>query len=326
MKISKGTRIKDQADYNGYGYATKNMYESLSRLGYEWSENDESADVEIWFDQPHHWKWSKGVYRIGYHPWESTALLPPGKMTDNKDWFKAMNEVDEIWTPSPLIADWYRNYMDIRPPVYVYEHGVDPIWTPKRRAVDGTFRFLHVGAEAARKGALEAMKALRLAFPRETDVRLTLKMMTSGWKIGRLPRIDIVNRHLSLTDLIQMYHDHHVFVYPSYGEGFGLNPLQAMSTGMPTITVPRWAPYAQYLDKRLNIDSAMIKSPWPGLHPGNMLKPNLDDVIDAMRFAYENYDEIECFAHQRTLEIAEHYSWDRLTRETFEALEKRIGS
>ena len=47
----------------------------------------------------------------------------------------------------------------------------------------------------------------------------------------------------------------------------------------------------------------MVKSPWPQLHPGLMLKPKIDDVVDAMRFAYQNYDEIESTAHQRTLEI-----------------------
>lgn len=318
MKISHGTRISDMSDKNGYGYATSNMIASLTRLGYEVNQNDSSADVEIWFDQPHHWKFSKGVYKIGYHPWESTQLL-----TKN-NWLEKMNQCDEIWTPSQLIADWYKDHMSIKPPVYVYEHGVDPIWKPKKRVVDGTFKFLHVGAEAARKGGTDVMKALRLGFPREADVELNMKIISKGWNIGRLNRVNILNGPLPLEDLIDLFHDNHVFVYPSYGEGFGLTPLQAIATGMPTVTVPAWAPYRDFLDPDLNIDSSLIKSPWPILHPGNMLQPNLDSLIESMRYAYENYDTVQAAAHERIDNILAYYDWDRLTKETFEELEKRL--
>src|SRR5690606_37888916 len=120
MRISHGTRIKSINATNGYGYATTNMIASLERLGYAVNQNDHTADVEIWSDQPHHWNFSPGPYKIGYHPWESTELLP--------GWAEIMNECDEIWTPSPVIADWYVRYAGIKVPVYVYEHGVDDIW------------------------------------------------------------------------------------------------------------------------------------------------------------------------------------------------------
>lgn len=324
MKISHGTRIYDMDDANGYGYATVNMLNSLQRLGYEVKPNDPTADVEIWFDQPHHWKFSKGPYRIGYHPWESTQLLPPGKMTNHKNWAEAMNQCDEIWTPSPLIADWYARYMGITVPIYVYEHGVDPIWKPTRRKVEDKFKFLHVGAQATRKGGIETMKALRKAFPNNKDIELNLKIISQGWKIGRLPRINVYNGPMPLTDLINMFHDNHVYVYPSYGEGFGLTPLQAMATGMPTITVPAWAPYAQFLDKNLLISSKMIKSPWPQLHPGNVLQPSMDDLVDAMRYAYENYEAVEADATARVDEIMAYYDWDRLTKQTFDDLAHRL--
>lgn len=318
MRISHGTRIEEMSDKNGYGYATVNMIDSLTRLGYEVNQNDPTADVEIWFDQPHHWKFSKGVYKIGYHPWESTQLLP------NKGWLENMNACDEIWTPSPIIADWYAKYMGIKPPVYVYEHGVDPIWKPVKRPVDGTFKFLHVGGEAARKGATETMKALRMAFPREYDVQLTMKIISEGWNVGRLNRVQIINGPKPLQDLIQMFHDHHVYVYPSYGEGFGLTPLQAMATGMPTITVPGWAPYADFLNPNLSVDSSFDKSPWPVLHPGNMLKPKFDDIVESMRYAYDHYYEVEDAAHAQLDKLLAYYDWDRLTKETFEALENRL--
>ena len=320
MKISHGTAILDQSEHNGYGYATAQMINSLTRLGYEVNRNDPTADVEIWFDQPHIWKFSRGPYRIGYHPWESTQLLR------NKGWLEAMNNCDEVWTPSPLIARWYKDYMGIKPPVYVYEHGVDPVWMPKKREVRETFKFLHVGGEAARKGVKEAMQALRLAFPRQDAVELNLKMISQGWNITKLPRINVLNCHMSLTELVQLFHDNHVFLYPSYGEGFGLTPLQALATGMPTITLPAWAPYEQFLDSRLNVNSRLTSSPHPVLHPGRMFKPDMESLVESMRFARNNYEEVQRVAHENIDNILKHYDWDRLTKEAFSNLEERLKS
>lgn len=320
MRISHGTQYEETSDKNGFGYATAQMLASLSRLGYEVNQNDPTADVEIWFDQPEWWKFSPGVYRIGYFPWESTALIRNRK----PDWRAQLDSCDEVWTPSPIIAEWFRTVIGLKAPVYVYEHGVDPIWTPRKRAVDGTFKFLHCGGEAQRKGVTEAMKATRLAFPNNEDVELNLKIISKGWNIGRLRRVNILNSVMGIEELIQLYHDNHVYVYPSYGEGFGLTPLQALATGMPAITVPAWAPYAEFLDPKLSISSRFVKSPWPALHPGNMLQPSLDDTIDAMRYAYNNYDEVHARALAGVDELMARYDWDRLTKEAFENLENRL--
>jgi len=316
VKISHSTHIKKISSVNGYGYATTNMIASLRRLGYHIEQNYASADVQIAFDQPHNWKFIDGIYKIGYHPWESTKLKP--------GWVKIMNKCDEIWTPSPLIAEWYRAD-GVTPPIYVYEHGVEPAWTPKKRKVDDKLKFLHVGLEAARKGGSETMRAFRTAFPNNEDVSLTMKTIQDGWNVDKIGRVDILNKRLALPELIDLFHDHHVFVYPSYGEGFGLNPLQAIATGMPTITVPAWAPYEKFLDPDLGVGSILVKTQWSRTHhPGKMFKPRFDDIVDRMRYAYENYDEVHSTALERTKEIAVHYDWDRLTREAFENLEERL--
>ena len=316
MKISHSTHIKKISEVNGYGYATTNMLASLSRLGYHVEQNDASADVQIAFDQPHMWKFIDGMYKIGYHPWESTKLKP--------GWVDIMNECDEIWTPSPLIADWYRAD-GVKPPIYVYEHGVDKVWTPKKRDVTDTFNFLHVGLEAARKGGSETMRAFRTAFPNRDDVTLTMKTIQDGWDIQNIGRAKILNKRLNLTELIQLFHAHHALVYPSYGEGFGLSPLQAISTGMPTITVPAWAPYARFLDPNLNVGSILVRTQWHRTHhPGKMFKPNFDDIVDRMRWVVDNYDAAHTRALSLTDKIQSEYDWDSLTSEAFSSLEKRL--
>lgn len=316
MKISHGTRITNFNDTNGYGYATVSMLESLARLGIECNSNDRTADAEIWFDQPHHWKFSTGPVKIGYHPWESTKL--------KEGWVDIMNKCDEIWTPSPLIARWYK-HDGVKVPVHVYEHGVDPIWSPKKREVDGKFRFLHVGMEAARKGGSETMRAFRAAFPDNNDVALTMKTINPGWRIPKIGRATILNEKLSLNQLVDVFHTHHAYVYPSWGEGFGLTPLQAMATGMPTITLPAWAPYERYMDDNLKIDSTLVWSQWSRTHhPGMMFKPKFDDIVDRMRWVYDNYDKAHNFALEQTPTLSADYDWDRLTKKTFDELANRL--
>jgi glycosyltransferase involved in cell wall biosynthesis len=319
LKISWGSAIdpKEMGKTNGYGYATDRTMTSLRKLGYEVDYMDPSADVHIHFDQPQYFKApSKDIYTVIFHPWESTQLNP--------GWADIMNACDEVWTPSPVIADWYTKYSGITKPVHVFEHGVDPIWTPKPRTATGPFQFLHVGGEATRKGVTDAMKAMRLAFPTGNDVQLNLKIISQGWNLGKIARINIINRVIDVSDLVQLYHDNHAFVYPSYGEGFGLTPLQAMATGMPTITVPGWAPYERFLDPHLNVGSRFIKSPWPRLHPGMMLEPKMDDLVEAMRYAYHHYDEVHDFAQSQVSKITDFYDWDRLTDEAFQGLQKRL--
>lgn len=318
MKISQGCRHERIKPTNGYGYATHNMYASLKRLGYEVSPNDESADVEVWFDQPHHWTWSKSTYRVGYHPWESTEIDP--------DWLRAMENCNEVWTPSPIIADWYRDWG--LPSVHVYEHGVDTeTWAVTERSVSDTIKFLHVGGEAVRKGADVTLDAFRAAFQgHRDDVELTLKMNNEGWKVKRIGKVTIMNELVSESELVSLFHNHHVFVYPSWGEGFGLNPLQAMATGMPTICTGAWAPYQRLLDPDLIIDSRLTESPWPKIHPGKMFKPDFDDLVDKLRWAAENYEDCLNDAIPRAGAVRQEYDWDQLTNKAFSALEWRLFS
>lgn len=319
ISFSTGTATDTIAGTNGYGYATVCMIDSLRALGYEVNDNDKTADVQIAFNQPQNWNFHDGVYKIGYHPWESTQLLP--------GWADIMNECDEIWTPSPLIAEWYKTHGGITVPVHVYEHGLEHEWAPVRREPETHIKFLHVGAEAARKGGWDVVRLFRRAFPGRKDVKLTLKMINQKWQgVPSLGKVTYINARWPIRKMLQLFYSHDVYVYPSWGEGFGLTPLQAIGTGMPTITVPAWAPYNKFLDPDLNISAEMVKSPWLDIHPGYMLRPDVDEVIDRMRYAADNYDKVRDFATGQARAVHEYYDWNRITKETFTALENRLNS
>ena len=317
MHISHGTQHKVTASNNGYGYATENIIASLERLGHSVTQNDPTADVQIWFDQPHHWKWNKGQYRIGYLPWESTHL--------HTGWHDIMNNTDEIWTPSHKIAKWFRED-GIRVPIHVYEHGVSPDWTPVEKSLDGPMVFGNFGGEAVRKSLHILMPTFRAAFhdKPKNDVKLVLKMQNPNWNIPDFGRIQVINNQIPLPELIKLMQSFNAYVYPSYGEGFSLTPLQALATATPVITTPATVCYEQYLEDNLCVDSTLRPSPWQKLHPGKMYAPDKDSLIDALRYAYDNRQEVTQRAAKQRETLMQDYDWDTLTKRAFTALESRL--
>lgn len=318
MQISHGARLANYSTHNGYGYVTDRMLATLADLGHAVKPNDEAAPVQLWFDQPHHIEWGENQYRIAYHPWESSLL--------KEGWVDILNTADEVWTPSRLTASWYRQ-QGVNKPIHVYYHGVDAVWSPKPRTVEDKIRFLHVGGEALRKGMPETLEAFRLAFQGRDDVEITFKLIHPGLtKLpARLGRSTYIYHTMGLADLVQLYHDHHVFVYPSWGEGFGLNPLQAMATAMPTICTAGWAPYAPHMPHEWRLHSTLTNSPWPKSHPGKMFKPNVDALVESMRYIVNNYEHQASLATNISRVVRRDFNWLNLTREAFDCLENRLN-
>lgn len=329
MKISFNSpknSIKDLDPYHGFGYAGANMLINLKELGYEVEFNDPTAEIGFIFNHPSQAKFYPHQYNILYFPWESTEV--------QKGWKEVMDACDEIWTPSPWCAGVFMNITDT--PVYVYEHGVEHSWIPVRRKVKDRLMFLNQGGEAARKRSFDVRAAFGLAFPGKDDVGLTMKMWNPALLTNdgrgnvksiipaKLGRIEIINRDMALPELQKLYHQHHAFVYPSAGEGFGLTPLQALATGMPTITLADWAPYANFLDPNLTLHGKLVATDWPKIHPGKVYTHSQDELIDHMRYVYYYYDELAQEAFDRAEEIHKTYDWKRLTRRAFSDLKSRL--
>lgn len=319
MKISFNTPIEANKIRNndGYGYGTERILASLHSIGYEVTENDASADVGFVFNQPQHAKYYGSQYRILLHPWESTLMMP--------DWPSIMNDCDEVWSPSPLIGEWYSKYNGVVKPIFTYEHGIDSVWQPKPREVNGPLKFLHVGGEAYRKGLPETLKAFRAAFQGSRDVQLTVKTGATGFNLDHHGNVHTISGKMPFNEHLALHYDHNVFIYPSWGEGFGFNPFQAMATGMPTISTYDWAPYRRFMDPKLEVSSSFVDSPWPNVHPGKMFQPNLDDLVEKLRSVRDNYDWSHTYAQEMAPKIHKEYNWDTVTQTTFQALENRLA-
>lgn len=322
MRISYFTEKGNLDTSVGYGNAGFQIVRSLQKLGHEVPFNDPTAPVQIAFCNPATAEFHPGQYKIQYTPWESTGL-PDG-------WLEKFNQADEVWATSDWVAKVYQD-AGVTVPVRTYLHGLNDIWkAPVKRERGDVLKFLHIGEPAPRKGGQMAFDAFRQVFGDSDDVHLTIKAHHQNyiysWKDGNIVKLDkfknvtLNDKHLFEGELLSLYHDHDVLVYPSYGEGFGLIPLQALATGMPVISTYEWAPYAQYLTQ---VEANPIHTPW-FFHPGDVLQPDYDSLMNAYTHLYKNFDEEAEFSYENVDSVVKEFDWVSLTEQAFQHIVERF--
>jgi glycosyltransferase involved in cell wall biosynthesis len=329
MDISFSTPIINLRESNGYGYATKNIIKSLNELGHRTPFQSPTTNVQINFSQPEYFKMHRNQYQIGYTPWESTVIP--------KRWIPFMEECDELWTTS----DWCANVFEDNgfKNVKVYPHGIDPMWKPHKRQDDGVIKFLHIGEPAPRKAGQDVVNAFSELFGNKKGYSLTLKVYNHnttrifnnyvdrsivGTPDQIYENIRIEDRVLDDDQLVKLYNDHDVLIYPSYGEGFGFIPLQALATGMPTICTAGWAHYKKYLGP-LALRSKIIDSPWPFPHEGKVFEPNYEHLLELMKDVSENFNAYSGYYYAQSKKIHEEYNWNQLTNKSFDHIFKKFS-
>jgi glycosyltransferase involved in cell wall biosynthesis len=320
MKISYYTVDGNLDKTNGYGNAGFQLIRALQRSGHEVPFDDEEAPIQISFCQPTHYRFHDGQYKIGYTPWESTEL-PDG-------WLEAMNDCDEIWATSDWVLDVYAK-AGVKVPMTVVHHGLDPKWkTIDRSQRTGPIQFFHHGEPALRKGGQLTLDAFRQAFGDSEDVHLTIKANSQHylrtWKEGvfSLPEynnVSIITQLLFENELVDLYNRMDCMVYPSYGEGFGLIPLQAIGTGMPVIATAEWAPYRRFID--FQVKTRTDRSIWP-VHPGNVYYPDFEDLKLLMKLFKEERKVWTYTAMYHSYKVHREFDWDTIVKKLEIHLEK----
>lgn len=331
MHISYSTNLGNLNTNTGYGAAGFGVVTSLQALGHRVTFKDPTAPVEIAFCMPDFSEWSSpNAYHIQYTPWESTKLKP--------GWLEAFNEnCDEVWTTSPLVKEWYEAEGVVKP-LYVYEHGIDPDYTQRRRRRGDKLRFLHIGEPAVRKGGQMAFDSFRNVFGDRDDVSLTIKAWNNSniriYKKGNhiignpdlLGNVNVIKEDFNRAAMVFLMHSHDVLVYPSWGEGFGFIPLEALATGMPVISPSAWAPYSRYLLPELALESTLVDSPWPNEHPGQMFQPTVEGLENAMVDAESDFNRLAGLAYRNSFAVHKDYDWQNVTKVAWERIEKKFDA
>lgn len=303
----------------GYSEAAYYIVDSLTKIGFKVPYDDPKATTQLHFSQPPYFAdyLRDGQHKIALLPWESTEPL--------EDWIEILKEVDELWATSSWCADVYRSWgLEVK---QVYPHGIGTAWKPKKKRPGSVIKFLHAGEPAPRKGGQLAYEAFKDAFGDRDDVCLYIKTRDHS-SIRNKVRGSIVSKDLGKNvklmpidlpedRLVMLYQQCDFMVYPSYGEGFGLFPLQALATGTPVICTGEWAEYKNFLGD-LNLDSQYTDSPWPEMHPGKMLLPDKDQLVDKLRYCVDNVDRLHQQFYKQAFDVHVEYDWIRLTRNAFQ--------
>jgi len=316
---SKRTEAEFKARDTVLGYVTgRSLFAKvLERVG---ALGGPECGIYIHYVPPMHFTPVKGKVNVLFTMWESHHMP--------EDMMEYIMPADFVIVPSENSrrAIKWGGYPKT---IYTCRLGIDVESFPfiERERTPEKFQFLWVGAPGFRKGYDLMLKAWLQTFVEKgiNNVELIIKStVRSGNEYERdLPKfqakIDV--RKLSREELCKLYHKSHVFLFPSRGEGQGLPPLEAMSTGLPVLG-PAWSGMKDYMDKR---HSYPIKYNLVDMDYGCVTRMADIDIEDAgmiMMKVYKNYPQALSKGRKASKFVREHFSLDSMGERALEIIDK----
>ena len=232
---------------------------------------------------------------LGFTMWEDNVVP--------SCWLPALQKIDALATCSKFNVKLFEEFLakhgiDV-PVVYVplgVNHELYPYQKREFKRGNATFKVLHTSTYTGdkRKGADLAYKAFAEAFVGQADVQLTFRA-----KFGEIPDVAagdarVVVNASEITDKqkLDVLYDHHVYLCPSRGEGFGLMPLEAIASGLPAIVAANTA-MLDYVDLytpiHCGLEPSGITVPFQERSDGQWGVPDHNEMVTALRSHYENY-------------------------------------
>lgn len=301
----------------GYGRLGVYLARELERMGvtvYDGMPHDAErengrtygqAHVCCWVSVPSHARgWWRSQYPVMFTMWEAMKLPPTFRAS--------LHEFPLVIVPSHQNVELFSEYHDN---VQMIPLGVDPdTWQYRLRSEPQAFFNFMVAGSGPRKGNDLVHKAFRKlwgkpgSWPRESPIpKLTIKTPRGEDFYGE--RIEIVSGRLPAHQEVLLYEQAHCYVQPSRGEGFGLQPLQAMAQGCPTILTA-----AHGHDSFCHLGYGIGARPEPAAYfiygdAGDWWEPDFDQLCERMKWVYENWEEAREFARDSAGVIAEEFTW-----------------
>jgi len=279
---------------DGYGSSSGHMIKELEILGVNIKSQYNGEKIAILYHNPYGLPRLESPYRIIYTMFESD------KIPD--DWIEYLEAADEVWVPTKWCQGVFLK-SGIKSEVVPLGYNDRVFQYIERKSPEEEkrpFTFLHYNAFNLRKGFTEVFKAFNKAFEKTDNVKMIFKSVLPHAPIpiipSEYPNIEVILGKSTEEELATLCGRSDAFVFPSRGEGFGLTPLEAMATGLPTI-VPNAHGISEYFDSKYMYEAKVAEmtpatySRYKGIDVGKMVVCDVDQLANQMRWMYHHYKE-----------------------------------
>jgi glycosyltransferase involved in cell wall biosynthesis len=242
------------------------------------------------------------------------------------------NTCDLLVVPCNHNAKLFRD-SGVKIPIEVVPCGINPNLFPyveRKPKPDHKFTFFMYGTLTLRKNPGMVISAFASLFKDNPNVRLVLK--TQSATLGHVEYVDmgditVVDTLWTVETLYRALEDADCMVFPTRGEGFGIPPLEAMATGLPTIIADNtgMSDYANP-DYNLAVPTKSIvpaqRYPQKWGDVGNWYDPDYDDLKAKMKWVYENQPEAKAMGIRASKWVHDNWTYDNTAVKLVEAIKK----
>ena len=238
---------------------------------------------------------------IAYTMFEATAIP--------RIWVDRINsQFDMVVVPDQFLIDVYKN-SGVTKPIFVVPLGINlqqQLDTPLKTKPHKKFTYANLGAGANNKNQLKLVQAFVKVQKQRPDTYLIINSRHAYPEV-RDDILKFVQRNLvknfeytvisfNQDSYLKLFQEVDCLVYPSKGEGFSIQPREAMALGIPTIVTNNTAQKTICKSGLVEcVDSNIERSAYydtlaGGVVIGNNYDCTVDDLATAMLKVYDNYD------------------------------------
>lgn len=258
---------------------------------------------------------------VKFSMWESTVLTT--------GMVEQLNQCAAVIVPCQHNAIGFSG-SGVTKPIYVAPLGVShqDFWPSFVSRDSSTVVFGAAGRSRhgrLRKNHEFTIEAFQTAFPDESNVRLEVRSWPDDpIPDSRDPRVVILRDPMSIAELSEWYRSLDVFVHLSRGEGWGMQPHEAMACGTPLIAC-KWSGLAEFFDDRAGwpVDFDLrtpVESPWT--NRGVWAVPRLESAARAYRSALD--PTVRRRKAEQAAELASRFTWGHSAEVVLDVLQ-RVG-
>ena len=300
---------------DGYGQSSLAIKKYIQKQGVYTTEKPQ--DTLLCYGRPLDLIKSKAKHKVLVVMFEST-MMP-------EEWRVPLNIADVVISPSTFCTNVIKG-----------QFGIDAITIPLgydsahfayyKRPKRKTYTYLHYNSFTKRKGFIELIQAWSMSMKDNKNVKLILKTTTqqSLIDLSHLSNIEIIQEDYTPYQMQELLQRSDCLIFPSMGEGFGHNPLEAMATGADVIA-PNEHGIAEYhtplIESVKTYDVPAEYDKYAGRDMGRMFSCQVSDLADKINKVYnEREQRMRPLYQKRRAEYARNYTLDNFARELIKHL------